>query len=764
MQPPRIALILIALTIIVIPAHAATYYLSSDGDDAAAGTQQNPWRSLEHASGALQAGDTLILRPGSYPGTLSITTEASAEAPTVVRAEQRRTPRLTADGEEGFAVDIQNAAHVQLEGLWMKPEPMSGRWLRAANSSHIEIRDCLMEDATPGLPFRMEHCDQVRILDSVIREHIGGNMGRVAHSSHVLFEGCSISRTGHCPLQFYPDGSNSSFVLRGNVFHSAWGRNFAFRVVEHMLFENNIVTNAFNGGRSAGPTAKYWPTPGLFRFNRVFHNPHGALNTSRAHNARYYNNVFDHNIHHGYLTRGNQSILYDVTFSNNIFSRNDWLGGWTQLAIRNPEAGLSIVGNNIIAEYPGQPGIINYGDDNLSVEEANALEKFSGNVELSPGYVNAQQYNHALAADSPLRDASAPLTEATGQGEGTVLPVADPWYFYDGYGIDGEQGDVIAVGDSNQRARIVEVDHANSSLVLDRSVQWSDGDPVSLPWSGAGIDMGVYEHGPDGRPSVQVVVEPFEIRPGDDVTVRAVLHGGIEAQNIHWHLGDGTVAEGPEITHSYSSEYDYAIRVRVDDEDGRMHRGTGYVVVKEPVDPSAPLIHTTWEPDDETAWWLWKSYRPFPAAYNDTADEETGRAYRHVYAPEDGGRLPAQIHPRGWEIDHYPRIFIRYRVGNGVPVAIRLLAFSNVQGVFNDAQGIVAASPGAKISDDERLTDRVLEDDEQWHELEIDARVIRKFDPDAAVLEGMRIGAAPREDVKKGDWYDLDEVIIEPER
>jgi hypothetical protein len=276
--------------------------------------------------------------------------------------------------------------------------------------------------------------------------------------------------------------------------------------------------------------------------------------------------------------------------------------------------------------------------------------------------------------------------------------------------------------------------------------------------------MGVYEHGDEGRPSVQVVVDPFEARPGDPVSMRAVCHGDLVPETYEWHLGDGTLARGAEVTHSYDSEYDHAIRVRVTADDGQVHRGVGYVVVKETVDPSEPLIHTTWEPDDETAWWLWKSYRPFPAAYDDVVEEETDRAYRHIYAPEDGGRLPAQIHPRGWDIDHYPRIFIRYRVGEGTPVAVRLLAFSDKEGVYNGAQGVVAASPAAQVSDKERLAEHVLQDDEQWHELEIDARVIRQFDPDAAFMEGMRIGAAPRGAVTEGHWYDLDEVIIGPEQ
>lgn len=60
------------------------------------------------------------------------------------------------------------------------------------------------------------------------------------------------------------------------------------------------------------------------------------------------------------------------------------------------------------------------------------------------------------------------------------------------------------------------------------------------------------------------------------------------------------------------------------------------------------------------------------------------------------------------------------------------------------------------------MGDYVLEDDGQWHEVSIDSRAIRDRVPDLEMLRAMRIGAAPRGDVDKGDWYDLDEVIIGP--
>jgi hypothetical protein len=180
--------------------------------------------------------------------------------------------------------------------------------------------------------------------------------------------------------------------------------------------------------------------------------------------------------------------------------------------------------------------------------------QFAGNLDVSPSFVDLNRYNYGLTSSSPLRDAGRPLTQAREGGAGKVLTVADAAYFYDGFGIVGEVGDLVAVGSAQQVARVVKVDRRANTLTLDRSVRWKHGDPVSLSWGGAAPDIGVYEYGNNARPSVQIEVEPFVVRVGEKVRLRATLHGFSEAPTaLHWQLGDGTEARGRELTHSYHS-------------------------------------------------------------------------------------------------------------------------------------------------------------------------------------------------------------------
>jgi hypothetical protein len=47
---------------------ASTYYVSLDGSDAAAGTEAAPFRTIQRAASLVDAGDTAVVRAGTYAG------------------------------------------------------------------------------------------------------------------------------------------------------------------------------------------------------------------------------------------------------------------------------------------------------------------------------------------------------------------------------------------------------------------------------------------------------------------------------------------------------------------------------------------------------------------------------------------------------------------------------------------------------------------------------------------------------------------------
>ncbi len=54
------------LTLAMGGVEAGTWYVSTQGNDTAAGTATQPFRTITHAYGLARAGDTILVLPGVY--------------------------------------------------------------------------------------------------------------------------------------------------------------------------------------------------------------------------------------------------------------------------------------------------------------------------------------------------------------------------------------------------------------------------------------------------------------------------------------------------------------------------------------------------------------------------------------------------------------------------------------------------------------------------------------------------------------------------
>lgn len=267
--------------------------------------------------------------------------------------------------------------------------------------------------------------------------------------------------------------------------------------------------------------------------------------------------------------------------------------------------------------------------------------------------------------------------------------------------------------------------------------------------------------------------DEFAVEVGEPVTMRAHLSGIEGPVKYRWQLGDGSIAAEREFSHLYGSPGDYPVRLKVTDGEGRGYRSAAYVVVRGReagdtprhlhgvIHAGEPVLHSTFEEDDGDWWWLWQTYRPGPTKSEKIT--EGGRSYLRIEAPEDGMRMPCWTFPAGWDIDRFPLVRLRYRASEGIPFALRLRAFS----AEGEREVFAAATPDAYVPAESEEIAVTLHNDGNWHELELDARVIREVFPDVRVLEGLKFKAArwrDRDSVEKGHWYDIDEVYIGPGR
>jgi parallel beta-helix repeat protein len=144
--------------------------------------------------------------------------------------------------------------------------------------------------------------------------------------------------------------------------------------------------------------------------------------------------------------------------------------------------------------YPDIPKGWKYRDDILS--DFNAWQKNAGQDDHSiiadPLLNSPASGDFTLKPKSPAVDAGTWLTTITSpSGFGTSFTAGDGSYFYDGYDIPGESGEIVKT-QSGQIATIVEV--SGNSITVNKPIRWTLGEGLSLYYDGSSPDIGAKEY------------------------------------------------------------------------------------------------------------------------------------------------------------------------------------------------------------------------------------------------------------------------------
>jgi hypothetical protein len=793
------AIICLPLALLVaLPCAGAEYYLSPDGDDAAPGTQEQPWLTIEKANATLEAGDTAIFLPGEYEGTISPARSGTADAPISYRSETPRQARLHKTGANDKLILLNGRDHLVIDGFYLDGgggswQEVAGErvftmdiatgasWLFASGCRDLTIRNCEMRDsATSFYSFEISRSSQVRVLDNLFSRDNPRpvDMVHFINCDRVLFEGNSTMHAGHSTLTV----SDSNYVvIRGNVLHNEWGRNHIIWHSARVLFEGNILTRARDSAGSAGSQSQTTHDDSIIRHNRFYDNLGTTIEfdgriysdlspTGRFHepfwvrNNRIYHNTFTGNPDYCLSLRAYSSAN---VFQNNILYRNDWDGGNIQVLRRDGEdAGNRFLSNLISGTGPGQAVVMSRGSFWTAAEaDANTptwggfWSEFRASLDADPRFVAPERRDYRLSAESPALDAGTPLALAIGAGTGRELPVNDGYPFYDGFGIGGEQGDLIAVGRGDNLARVERVElryFQNAILHLDREVTWTDGMPVSLPWTGAAPDLGSFEQAAPGR--LVALLDRATAAAGEEIRFSVDSRGDMSA--VTWHFDDGVRAEGREVTRSWDEPGGHAVSVRATLPDGRRAMDVAFVRILAARGPDAPLVSADFENESYRRDWgyLFKCYNVWQTgAERVPSPDRDGLCMRLFRHPDRTNGTAAQLVPGEWDIDRYPLLRFAYRIPPGVPVAVEANTFRTGLRFTTHPDrpiGFVLGGTQQRVARHEDLDAFTLIDDGQWHEVTVDVRVAREAYPDLRYLRQSMFFLYWTEDHGQEMWFD----------
>jgi len=441
-----------------------------NGSDDAYGT-------LGGAVAVARAGDTVLLRGGAFHETLSPARSGAPDNSISFKGYPGETATLSGVNEP--AILLKNLSWLVIEGLTVTD---ALGWGRVEGSNDIILRNnrfsrAIARGTTGGLKFVKS--SRNIILNNTFDE--GNDSLVLQESDRNVVQGNAFTSARHSLLSIRCGNFN---VIRGNRFHNEYQKAaeiydcegvsdapVKLDATKHNLFEGNAFSRTRGSGRDYRYNGiQYCGQNGIVRRN-VFHgNEGGALNFQVYPNEALYNN-------------GNHVF-------NNTFYSNRCYGLSASPASDRGRYFGNIVKNNIFyknTDCDGRANQTSIGNTKAVKVERNAV------LTASPSFVDEERNDLRLAAGSPMIDSGGFVTRTVGAGTGKDLKVEDAGYFFDGFGIPGEIGDLIQLEGEPSTARVVRIDYANRTLTLDQSLTWTRGQYLHLQYSGVRPDMGAFE-------------------------------------------------------------------------------------------------------------------------------------------------------------------------------------------------------------------------------------------------------------------------------
>lgn len=354
---------------VVSSAHAATYYVATNGNDSNPGSEAAPWRSVAHATDKMVAGDTTYVKSGVYNEcSIHFANSGTASAPIQLLAAPGNQPAIDCNDRGKLVIFLQHASGRKKEIGWITIEG-------------LEIRN-----GNTGIRLYSTHDLTIR------RNWVHGNgQGILGEGQRVLVDRNVVNDNGwymnECAAgkgNFLVSASGGRIVNVCNKNHGMYPTGTNWTITNNLIYGNltsgiQVAAYPFNPELHATPAyagAANW----LIANNTFAYQSQGSgivLWKDGAKNNKIINNIFYENRQY-YPGEGGQGIVFfgdggDHTIQNNIFYATSNPGG---TAAFGGKAGWQ-------NKFTGSGNIINTANPNF--EGAGATLSGVPNFKLKPG-------------------------------------------------------------------------------------------------------------------------------------------------------------------------------------------------------------------------------------------------------------------------------------------------------------------------------------------------------------------------------------------
>jgi len=366
-----------------------TYYVATTGNDSSTGTEAAPFRTIQKAVGVVRAGDTVLIRAGSYPAFELRNKNGAADAPITFKGESGAIVDRHLGGGNGLRnIEFYGGSYVTIDGLE----------LTDSDPEQEPVTDCSANRIPPGKAgiklnrqsSRGPHPHHLIFKNLHIHDLHGTAIG--GSSDYLQFLDNHVHHNGDIRTNEGAYGTylkGKGLLIRRNRIHDNNGNGIRTgndpstgisELLTGSIIENNLVYN--NGGTFAHPSGStgcriITGGDGIVVW-------HGSANIIR-------NNIVSNNVGFGIRVNADSTVSDD---SNLVYNNTVYKNG--------KEGIYSYAGHNTVVK--NNISYLNSGQEIFGGIQSN-------NLTTDPNFVNAAGGDFRLHVGSPAIDAGVTLSE-----------------------------------------------------------------------------------------------------------------------------------------------------------------------------------------------------------------------------------------------------------------------------------------------------------------------------------------------------------------
>lgn len=313
----RLIIIAFIILVLVAPfASAATLYVATDGNDNGKGTVASPLRTLAKAVSAVQPGDTIEMRAGTYAGGVVISKPGRRDAWITLKAHADEKVVIDGAGKSinlYFYHDNFVPLYWIMEGL----EAKGGEYVVKIDTPRVKLFNNNFHGASADIVKVVKTANDITIYGNEIHHN---NARNGANAQGVDIMGGDNILVAH---NYVHDIPSTAMYTKGNASRTV----FEYNRLEN-IYERGIMLGQSSGREFLGENKPYESYDGVVRHNTIRNTRGACLAVTSSWNAKVHNNTCENvaSEFNGAIFLSNESELGQasthVEIRNNLIIRS----------------------------------------------------------------------------------------------------------------------------------------------------------------------------------------------------------------------------------------------------------------------------------------------------------------------------------------------------------------------------------------------------------------------------------------------------------